>query len=267
MSKLKDIGVKIGDAFGVPPRVVRLILVLNGMIMGVHLFASFFWFVKVLSNEQEELDAFLIKQFLEPEMQYEAQGYVQIYVLCFYFIVTTWTSVGYGDVSASNTIERAYIILAQLIGTVVFATLLSEVQDMQQMAQRVALAKGRLVSMAMDYLQEKDVPDTLQREIVNWIRFSFEQKQSSHDKQTIIHDLPPTLQGRLIQFLNAPALVKVSIIGLIDSIESTFMVQICKYIKFDEICKGATLIFMHEPADRLLLIAEVCRPSRIGHIK
>jgi hypothetical protein len=36
-------------------------------------------------------------------------------------MTTTMTTVGYGDYSANNTIERVYLIFAQLIGVVVFA--------------------------------------------------------------------------------------------------------------------------------------------------
>jgi hypothetical protein len=37
---------------------------------------------------------------------------LQLYVLSLYFMTTTMTTVGYGDYSANNTIERIYLILA-----------------------------------------------------------------------------------------------------------------------------------------------------------
>jgi hypothetical protein len=46
---------------------------------------------------------------------------LQLYVLSFYFMTTTMTTVGYGDYSANNNVERIYLIFAQLIGVVVFA--------------------------------------------------------------------------------------------------------------------------------------------------
>jgi hypothetical protein len=44
-----------------------------------------------------------------------------LYVLSFYFMTTTMTTVGYGDHSANNHPERIFLIVAQLVGVIVFA--------------------------------------------------------------------------------------------------------------------------------------------------
>jgi hypothetical protein len=43
-----------------------------------------------------------------------------LYVLAFYFSVTSMTTVGYGDMSGSNSIERIFCIVLMVIGVVVF---------------------------------------------------------------------------------------------------------------------------------------------------
>jgi hypothetical protein len=42
-------------------------------------------------------------------------------MLAFYFMITTITTVGYGDISGSNTIERIYCIIIMLIGVLTFS--------------------------------------------------------------------------------------------------------------------------------------------------
>ena len=44
----------------------------------------------------------------------------QLYIMSLYFIVTTTSTVGYGDLSASTTIERIYCIIIMLAGVTAF---------------------------------------------------------------------------------------------------------------------------------------------------
>ena len=46
---------------------------------------------------------------------------IEIYTSAFYFTVATIVTVGYGDISAANSFERAYVILLMLIGVVTFS--------------------------------------------------------------------------------------------------------------------------------------------------
>ena len=67
MTKLSDIGFFIGDRLGAPPRVVRLFMVILGIMMGVHIFASLFWFVKILYCSPTEVLEFLDSKGLEQD--------------------------------------------------------------------------------------------------------------------------------------------------------------------------------------------------------
>ena len=55
MSKLKNIGSKVADKLGVPPRHVRVCTVILSIVVGTHLFASAFWFVKVLTQSPDQV--------------------------------------------------------------------------------------------------------------------------------------------------------------------------------------------------------------------
>ncbi len=45
----------------------------------------------------------------------------QLYISAFYFTVATIVSVGYGDISPANTLERSYVVFLMLIGVVSFS--------------------------------------------------------------------------------------------------------------------------------------------------
>lgn len=46
------------------------------------------------------------------------------YFICLYWTITTFTSVGYGDILPQNNSERAYASFAEIVGTVIFATIM-----------------------------------------------------------------------------------------------------------------------------------------------
>jgi len=51
---------------------------------------------------------------------YYTMDYDELYIMSFYYIVTTTSTVGYGDLSASTTIERIFCIIIMLAGVTAF---------------------------------------------------------------------------------------------------------------------------------------------------
>ena len=52
---------------------------------------------------------------------FENQEIAELYTTAFYFTVTTITTVGYGDISGTNTTERVICILLMIIGVLFFS--------------------------------------------------------------------------------------------------------------------------------------------------
>ena len=75
----------------------------------------------------------------------------QLYIMSFYFIVTTTSTVGYGDLSPSTTIERLYGIVTMLAGVTAFtfisgalSSILSNYDNQQAQLQEKLLYLGKL---------------------------------------------------------------------------------------------------------------------------
>lgn len=49
------------------------------------------------------------------------EGYFEEYLIAFYFISTTITTVGYGDISAKNSVERVFSIFMLFVGVMCFS--------------------------------------------------------------------------------------------------------------------------------------------------
>lgn len=54
------------------------------------------------------------------------------YLSSFYFIITTFSTVGYGDISANNTYEKIFCILVMVVGVTAFAAGTSTLTNLLQ---------------------------------------------------------------------------------------------------------------------------------------
>ena len=85
--------------------------------------------------------------------------------MSFYFIVTTTSTVGYGDLSASTTVERIFLIITMLAGVLSFtfisgalSSILSNYDTQQAQLQEKLLYLGKLK-------QKHDISGTLYNDI------------------------------------------------------------------------------------------------------
>jgi len=77
-----------------------------------HIFACI-WLL--LGQVQESLDT---KRWYQPEIS--LMPWSEQYLLSIYFVVTTMTTVGYGDNYACTSLERAFCIILMVIGVIIF---------------------------------------------------------------------------------------------------------------------------------------------------
>lgn len=53
--------------------------------------------------------------------RFDEMSSLKIYIISFYFVTTTITTVGYGDISATNNNERIFAVVLLFVGVITFA--------------------------------------------------------------------------------------------------------------------------------------------------
>ena len=91
----------------------RLLMFLFMAVMICHVQACL-WVFFCSFNTDEKDETFLSKDYLKL-----TKG--EQYLTSMYFIITTFSTVGYGDISASNPIEQVCCIVAMILGVAAFA--------------------------------------------------------------------------------------------------------------------------------------------------
>ena len=58
--------------------------------------------------------------FLAIENDYQSKDYFAIYLTAFYWVITTFTSVGYGDILGVTSLENIFTMVVEMIGICFF---------------------------------------------------------------------------------------------------------------------------------------------------
>jgi len=123
-----------------------------------------------------------------------------IYVAAFYFIITTITSVGYGDIITRNNTERVYVIALELVGALVFAAVIGFISSVVTSMDMNAQKKAEKLDAVAAFVTIRKFPEILGRRIRRHFRHFYRIK-SAIDETRIFSDLSTSLRKEVSQFL------------------------------------------------------------------
>ena len=99
----------------------RFFLVLFATLLMCHILTCLFVFFASFAQDSE--DTFLNEDF-------KSLSVPRQYLTSNYFIISTFSTVGYGDISASNNVEKIFCIIAMAIGVAVFSSATSAITNL-----------------------------------------------------------------------------------------------------------------------------------------
>ena len=87
------------------------------------------------------------------------------YAACVYWATTTMTTIGYGDIVPVNAVERAVVIVAQLIGSCVFLYGLTQVTALVADNDSGDVEFQRVLDDANTYFEKRSVPTSMRQKV------------------------------------------------------------------------------------------------------
>lgn len=144
------------EQYHISPSMVNLIILVIQIFFVAHYFACFWHFLS-LDNIQKQGP---------PRNWVDVFGFDSVnvygrYVASLYYIIVTMLTIGYGDISPTNDIERIYGIFTMLTGAVVFGALTSKVASIIERrnpeAKALKESMNELKSLMMEFKYDREL--------------------------------------------------------------------------------------------------------------
>eukprot|EP00597_Dinobryon_sp_UTEXLB2267_P011107 CAMPEP_0170103660 /NCGR_PEP_ID=MMETSP0020_2-20130122/3637_1 /TAXON_ID=98059 /ORGANISM="Dinobryon sp., Strain UTEXLB2267" /LENGTH=1243 /DNA_ID=CAMNT_0010327291 /DNA_START=886 /DNA_END=4617 /DNA_ORIENTATION=- len=132
------------------------------------------------------------------------------YLWSLYWTIATLTTVGYGDVTASNTYERILNIFILLIGASVFGFIIANVSSILDNIDRKGSVAVDKITKITEYLRHKNCPAVIADSIVNHFRQVYS-LQATHDGMELLADLPTNIKNKILLIQYRAKLEKIAI--------------------------------------------------------
>ncbi|CAK0847427.1 unnamed protein product [Prorocentrum cordatum] len=122
------------------------------------------------------------------------------YVISLYWVFTTMTTVGYGDVIPTNNMERVFAVCVILFGATVFGYIISTIAEMSNEHNRDAL--GLNMSLLRHYGTEQHFSERMHKLMRFHYGFWYQEMTPRQEESRLLAKLPPALRKEVIKYIH-----------------------------------------------------------------
>ena len=179
------------------------------------------------------------------------------YIASLYFVVQSMTTVGYGDVSASNTLERSIAIVFMLTGVLLFLAVIKMLTSV--FINFDHLTDTHNLIKKMEGIEKLGTLNTLDKSIKREIRehyqeYWFHEKETQSSWQEFIDDLPGSKKYLLVKSLLSDAVEHINEFKHLTVSQKAIIYANAVYIPFT--WKEQELCFRGEMFENYLLLVD-----------
>ncbi|CAM9850383.1 unnamed protein product, partial [Sphacelaria rigidula] len=119
------------------------------------------------------------------------------YLVGVYWAFTTMTTVGYGDITSANDLERGFAIIGMIIGAAVFGYIIGNVAVIMENFDVVDAIETSKMNQIKDWLYDRKLPPVLADKIRIQYRYIFKE-MSAFDSSGIVEVMPGVMATSLL---------------------------------------------------------------------
>ena len=134
------------------------------------------------------------------------------YLASVYWALMTLTTVGYGDITPQNDLERLYTLLCLLIGAIVFGFLLSTLGDLLSNVDPTAVRMEEKLREVKEYLRWHGVPMETALSVRKYFEYYYS-RRAPVDEEALLEHLTPFLRREVITHLLAKTVARIPILA------------------------------------------------------
>lgn len=189
-----------------------IVLILETVLLA-HVMACLWFFFGALNSEQQHYDgaetswlqeAYPDAPILRDDTNRTVDWYIERYTVSIYWAFTTITTVGYGDITATNVLEQILCLICMFIGVVVFTTVAAQLHSQLETKQAGQFEAEKKISKLVSFLKQRQVHAELRNQIRDFYVTKYRyQYTCGFDEEEMLQELPPTLARDLTEHLYA----------------------------------------------------------------
>eukprot|EP00614_Pseudopedinella_elastica_P009557 CAMPEP_0172607538 /NCGR_PEP_ID=MMETSP1068-20121228/27690_1 /TAXON_ID=35684 /ORGANISM="Pseudopedinella elastica, Strain CCMP716" /LENGTH=935 /DNA_ID=CAMNT_0013410567 /DNA_START=183 /DNA_END=2990 /DNA_ORIENTATION=- len=133
-----------------------------------------------------------------------------IYLAAFYFVLTTMTSVGFGDIITRNNTERILVCFFEFVGGFTYATIIASITSVVTHSDMNTAKTNEQLESVSSFIETRDIPVDLGRRIRSHFR-QFYSNKSAIDERKIFMEMSASLRREVSTYLVAEKMRNVKI--------------------------------------------------------
>ena len=186
--------------------------------------------------------------------EFQKSSFIDLYMISIYYIITTLTTVGYGDI-ASNSLEELFFRLILLaIGIIAYSWLISSISN------RINKENFATINFTNDCqilekirISHKNLPYSLYLDIINHLKHKHFLQQK-YDKFLLINSLPYSIKNDLIFSMYKSSIEKFYFFKNVSN--SNFLVESLSCFSPISVCKDDILLKENDLIEEVYFVRE-----------
>lgn len=176
---------------------IRMLWLVISVSLIAHWFACLFYFFGAVSSGEESWIS----------VEGVPQDLFGLYITALYFSVYTITTIGFGDVTPENTLERTYTTFIMLLGAATFAFVLSQVGNLVEDLNVASAEYRRKIDNFVDFSSDRGLDDSLVYDVRRYFQHRNTWQQYVDEKE-LLDALSTDLRVRVTKQLYEKSLSK-----------------------------------------------------------
>ncbi|GIL58083.1 hypothetical protein Vafri_13279, partial [Volvox africanus] len=215
--------------------VARVVSYVIGAVLVVHMSASAWFFVAVMESKD------LTGTWAEAAGLQDATKFER-YLTSLYFVVITFTTVGYGDVYPVTTAERFMTCVGMLVGVVTLGYIISTANTIAGKADKYELARSELLDRVESFLEAQPLTTGLATRIKNYFEYVTRRRFNDRDDQQLVANLPSDLRRAVLRAMHIKLVSRVPFLREAAAHHEALVLEITAALKLEFFSRGEVVV-------------------------
>lgn len=149
-------------------RAARVMYFIFGFVIIAHIVASGWYLVAALHNDPET--TWIWRRYVATEEDFYESSPLKDWLHSMYFVLTVFTTVGFGDMSAYTVGEMIFVILTMIIGTMANGIIMGEMINSIAVVDAVSNERNEQTRLLQSFSEHTQLSEKVKHQLLNFIR-------------------------------------------------------------------------------------------------